>query len=145
MSLVSMSSILTAPSTLASLKRAEIKEDFPAPVLPTIPTFSFALMCKLRFFKTNAPSSMYFRPMFSNSIVPFSGQAFDGSLGMSGCFSLGKPSYSSTRSTDINWLATSADCLMPHWTKPVRAVAWVIAKPTSPPFRPNSERQINYY
>lgn len=37
-SFVSMPSILMVPSTGASLKSAEMREDLPAPVLPTTPT-----------------------------------------------------------------------------------------------------------
>lgn len=37
-SLVSISSILISPSTTASRNRAEIRDDLPAPVRPTIPT-----------------------------------------------------------------------------------------------------------
>lgn len=35
---VSIPSILILPSIFESLKRAEINDDFPAPVLPTMPT-----------------------------------------------------------------------------------------------------------
>ena len=35
---VSMPSIKMFPSTIANLNKAAIKEDFPAPVLPTMPT-----------------------------------------------------------------------------------------------------------
>jgi len=37
-SCISISSIMILPSLQANLNKAEIKDDFPAPVLPTIPT-----------------------------------------------------------------------------------------------------------
>lgn len=37
-SCISTSSIIMFPSFIANLNNADIKEDFPAPVLPTIPT-----------------------------------------------------------------------------------------------------------
>ena len=44
-------SIKIFPVGLESLNRAVISDDFPAPVLPTIPIFSFSLVLKLTFFK----------------------------------------------------------------------------------------------
>lgn len=38
-SCISMPSIMILPSFLANLNKAAIKDDFPAPVLPTIPIF----------------------------------------------------------------------------------------------------------
>ena len=40
-------------------KRAPMIDDFPAPVLPTIPTFSSALIIKFRFFRDKGAFSLY--------------------------------------------------------------------------------------
>ena len=44
-------SIKIFPVGSESLNRAVISDDFPAPVLPTIPIFSFSLVLKLIFFR----------------------------------------------------------------------------------------------
>ena len=44
-------SIKIFPVGSESLNRAVISDDFPAPVLPTIPIFSFSLVLKLMFFR----------------------------------------------------------------------------------------------
>ena len=44
-------SIKIFPVGSESLNRAVIRDDFPAPVLPTIPIFSFLPVLKLTFFK----------------------------------------------------------------------------------------------
>ena len=44
-------SIKIFPVGSESLNRAVIRDDFPAPVLPTIPIFSFSLVLKLMFFR----------------------------------------------------------------------------------------------
>lgn len=51
-SLVHIPSIMIFPSTSANRNRAAIIEDFPAPVRPTIPTFSFGFILKVRLFRT---------------------------------------------------------------------------------------------
>ncbi|KAH3687467.1 hypothetical protein WICPIJ_001577 [Wickerhamomyces pijperi] len=57
---VLMLSISMWPSTGSIiLKMAKASDDFPAPVLPTIPTFSPALMSKLMSFKTKSKFSRY--------------------------------------------------------------------------------------
>lgn len=88
---------------------------------------------------------MYLRPIFSNNILPLSGQLVGGVLGISGCFSFGNDLYSSTLSTDMSWFATSADCLIPHCMRPVNELAWVIARPTSPPWNPRSAEKKSDY
>ena len=37
--------------------------------------------------------------------------------------------YSITRSTDVIWFSTSADCLTPNWNEPVSIIAEEIANP----------------
>ena len=69
-------SIIISPSDNShSLKRAYKIEDFPAPVLPTIPTFIFGCIVKLRFLILGSKVSLYFIDAFLNSINPLLGQS----------------------------------------------------------------------
>ena len=56
------------------LKRAWIIEDFPAPVLPTIPTFYPSSILKEIFFKTKGSYGRYRREKFFTIIEAFLGQ-----------------------------------------------------------------------
>ena len=49
--------------------------------------------------------------------------------------SLSSVVYSNRRSTEVIWFSNSADCRIPHCISPVSPTAWVIASPTSPPYR----------
>ena len=49
--------------------------------------------------------------------------------------SLSSVIYSKRRSTEVIWFSNSADCRIPHCISPVSPTAWVIASPTSPPYR----------
>lgn len=48
-SCISISSMMILPSLIANLNNAEIKDDFPAPVLPTIPTLKNKLVFSSRY------------------------------------------------------------------------------------------------
>lgn len=52
-------SIRISPSTHASLKMVPINEDFPAPVRPTIPTFSFPSTTRFTPLNTGSASAKY--------------------------------------------------------------------------------------
>jgi len=52
--------------------------------------------------------------------------------------SLSRVVYSNRRSTEVIWFSNSADCRIPHCISPVSPTAWVIASPTSPPYRSTS-------
>lgn len=52
--------------------------------------------------------------------------------------------YSITRSTDVIWFSTSADCRTPHWNIPVKAMAEDMANPASLPLMPiRKKRDMN--
>ena len=55
----SILSIMIFPVGSESLNKAVINEDFPAPVLPTIPILLLAAVLKLTFFKINLEFSSY--------------------------------------------------------------------------------------
>jgi hypothetical protein len=58
--LTSTLSIKIVPSTGSmSRKRAKVREDFPAPVRPTIPTFSLGLTSRVIFLRTRSRPSLY--------------------------------------------------------------------------------------
>ncbi|MPC55579.1 hypothetical protein E2C01_049521 [Portunus trituberculatus] len=44
-----------------------------------------------------------------------------------------KEEYSKTRSTEVIWFSTSADCRTPHWNMPDSSMAEEMASPMSPP------------
>ena len=91
----STSSILILPIGSASLKKEDMREDFPAPVLPTIPiwgqgmrvansyivyTFSPGIILKLRPFKTKGPVSEWRYERSLTVMPPFTGQSDGGFL-----------------------------------------------------------------
>ena len=64
----------------AILNSAWMMEVFPAPVLPTIPTFSPSLILNERFFKTRGRPSLYLIEKFLNLIIAFYGHYSSDSL-----------------------------------------------------------------
>jgi hypothetical protein len=70
-----MSSIEIFPVSASSiLNKHKAKLLFPAPVLPTTPTFSPALTSNVIFFKDGSSSGRYFAENSTNFMFPFSGQ-----------------------------------------------------------------------
>lgn len=65
------------------LVKALHKVLLPAPVLPTIPIFSPALILKVHFLRTRSVSSLYLRCKFLTLISPFFGHCSSGCLGWS--------------------------------------------------------------
>eukprot|EP00350_Pseudokeronopsis_sp_OXSARD2_P008658 CAMPEP_0170562656 /NCGR_PEP_ID=MMETSP0211-20121228/61721_1 /TAXON_ID=311385 /ORGANISM="Pseudokeronopsis sp., Strain OXSARD2" /LENGTH=92 /DNA_ID=CAMNT_0010879807 /DNA_START=512 /DNA_END=790 /DNA_ORIENTATION=+ len=63
-------SMLPSSSMFVNLKRACNMEDFPAPVLPTTPTFIPASTLKFTPFKEGGKWSLYFMITFLNSMFP---------------------------------------------------------------------------
>jgi hypothetical protein len=53
--------------------------DFPAPVLPTMPTFYPGSILNVRFYKTVFVSGLYYKLAFLNSTAPFCGH-YSGTL-----------------------------------------------------------------
>ena len=72
---ISMLSIKIVPVGSESRKRAVINDDFPAPVLPTIPILSKALVLKLIFFKIFFEFSLYLSDTLLNSTIPVEKEA----------------------------------------------------------------------
>jgi len=95
----------------ANRNRAAINDDFPAPVRPTIPTFCFASIVKVRFFKTCPSALEYLRYNLSNVIAPSDGHDFGGILS-GGEINGGSCSTfvnSKTLSTEVIWFSNSVD------------------------------------
>ena len=67
---ISILSIRILPVGSESLNKAVIREDFPAPVLPTIPILSLAAVLKFIFFKINFAFSSYLNETSWNSTIP---------------------------------------------------------------------------
>ena len=70
-----MPSMRIVPVGSASLNKAVIKDDLPAPVRPIIPIFSLAPVLKLIFFKISLEFSPYLRETWWNSTIPFEKKA----------------------------------------------------------------------
>ena len=70
-----MSSIRIVPVGSASLNKAVINVDLPAPVRPTIPIFSLAAVLKLICFKISFEFSSYLSETLSNSTIPVGKEA----------------------------------------------------------------------
>ena len=70
-----MSSIRIVPVGSASLNKAVINVDLPAPVRPTIPTLSLGAVLKLIFFKMSLVFSSYLSETSSNSTIPVGKEA----------------------------------------------------------------------
>lgn len=67
--------VISPPSSISTIRlKAKLIVLFPAPVLPTMPTFSPPLIVKFNPFKTNSVSGLYLKKTFLNSIFPYSGQ-----------------------------------------------------------------------
>jgi hypothetical protein len=66
------------PSKSNNRNKHEIREDLPAPVLPTIPVFSPLLISKDTSFRTSGPFAEYFIETDSNLKFPAVGQNLEG-------------------------------------------------------------------
>src|SRR6202012_4338579 len=76
--LVSTPSTTTSPVGSTIRNRADMMDDLPAPVRPTIPTFSPLFTRQHRLFNTGLAEPSYTRDIFLSSISPLEGQSGGG-------------------------------------------------------------------
>lgn len=99
---VSTPSMLMLPPAASIMRnKLNVRELFPAPVRPTMPTFSLGLISRLMSFNTKSSSFLYRVEKLRNETAPSAGQLEGGLLlGMISGASLGKLEYSNVRSTE---------------------------------------------
>ena len=79
---ISTPSISIVPDSISNiLNRLKMIVDFPAPVLPTTPIFSFGLIFIFKFLRTCGSSARYLANTFLYSISPEIGQSYNSSGG----------------------------------------------------------------
>jgi len=104
---VSSPSMLMLPPAGSMMRnKLNVRELFPAPVRPTMPTFSLGLISRLMSFNTRSSPSLYRVEKLRNTTAPSAGQLDGGLLlaRISGA-SLRKLEYSNVRSTETMFAA----------------------------------------
>ena len=128
-------SIKITPSGSTKRNKTETRDDLPAPVLPTIPIFSWGKTSKDTPRKTGGNDRLYHKKTFSKDIEPSVGQSLEGllsGLDLSSASGSSFP-YSMTLSHETIWVSKSADIRMKYWNHPK---TWRLAdkiNPASPP------------
>ncbi|KAH3665605.1 hypothetical protein OGAPHI_003793 [Ogataea philodendri] len=109
MLLVFTSSMSMWPLAASMIRKiANVNDDLPAPVLPTIPIFSFSFTEMLIFFNTRSSSGLYLALYSLNSMVPRNGQFWAGLLfSIIGGASGSNEAYSKTLSTETMLVSIS--------------------------------------
>eukprot|EP00093_Oithona_nana_P014414 14414.XXX_342715_343173_1 [CDS] Oithona nana genome sequencing. len=131
---MSTSSINICPESMLIIrKRAKVTEDFPAPVCPTMPTFSLAFTLKLKSFKTKGSPSRYLALTSLNCMVGIEGQAVNVSSMSSFHFaSFFVSVYSCTLSTATMFVSILAVFLSKQLKRCVTDMAYDTDNPINP-------------